>query len=87
LLIRLAPLSRDQAPWDRECIPAWLKQLEAEFPELCVSRPEILWYDPSLCWDSIHLNTRGVERFTAHAAKDVATLVTSPHATRPRTRF
>ena len=75
LLIRLAPLSHNQAPWDSECIPAWLKRLETEFPGVSVSRPEILWYDPEVCWDSIHLNARGVEQFTAKTAKDVVSLV------------
>ena len=65
----------------------WLKRLEAECPRVSVSRPEILWYEPSECWDSVHLNARGVERFTVHAAKDVTALVGSRSAAiaRPRT--
>ncbi len=70
LLIRLGPLSIRQFPWDSECIPAWLSQLVAEFPRVSVSRPQLLWYQHSLCWDSIHLNATWVERFTAHVAKD-----------------
>jgi len=84
LIVRLGPLQSTQAPWDRECIPAWLKQLQAECPRVSVSRPEILWYEPSECWDSVHLNARGVERFTAHTAKDVTVLVGSRQATSAR---
>jgi hypothetical protein len=84
LIIRLGPLSSTQAPWDHECIPAWLKQLEAEFPRVSVSRPEILWYEPSVCWDSVHVNASGVERFTAHTAKDVTSLVGSRQTTSAR---
>jgi hypothetical protein len=75
LMVRLAPLSTDRAPWDRECIPAWLKQLETEFSRLSVGRPEILWYEPDLCWDGIHLNEQGVERFTAQTAEEVTALL------------
>jgi hypothetical protein len=75
LLIRLAPISATQAPWDREGIPAWLTGLKADFPDVSVSRPEIMWYDPKFCWDSIHLNRQGVERFTAQTARDVAAIL------------
>lgn len=80
LIIRLAPLARDQAPWDSECIPAWLAQLEKDFPQVAVSRPEILWYDRSACWDSIHVNADGVKLFTGTTARDVISVVGKRHA-------
>jgi hypothetical protein len=81
LIIRLGPLSSTQAPWDHECIPAWLNELEVEFPRISVSRPEILWYEPSLCWDAVHVNARGVERLTAHTAKEVTAVIGSRQTT------
>jgi len=84
LLIRLGPLSRDQAPWDSECIPAWLKRLEGEFPQVSASRPEVLWYDRQVCWDSIHVNASGVKLFTGATARDVMNLVGTRQASHSR---
>jgi hypothetical protein len=84
LVIRLGPLSRDQAPWDSECIPAWLKRLEGEFPQISVSRPEVLWYDRQVCWDCIHVNAGGVKLFTETTARDVMNLVGTRQASHSR---
>jgi hypothetical protein len=75
LLIRLAPMSKRHADWDKDGIDRWLTQIQREHPGVAVSRPGILWYDHKLCWDTIHLNPHGVEPFTAQAAKDVTALV------------
>jgi len=87
LVIRLGPLSRDQAPWDSECIPAWLTRLEGEFPQVWVSRPEILWYDRQVCWDCIHLNAGGVKLFTGATARDVINLIGIRQASHSRQEF
>lgn len=72
LIIRLAPMSSDQAEWGGdEYLATWLKQIEGDFAQVSICRPEMLWYDPEVCWDTIHLNTAGVERFTSLVAKDV----------------
>jgi hypothetical protein len=92
LLIRLTPLPPDKAPWDRECIAAWLKVLEARFPNVSDSPPEILWYERDFFWDLIHLNGPGVERFTTKTAAEVTGLlgsqrVTAAHAAAPENGF
>jgi hypothetical protein len=84
LMIRLSPLSQDPDPWDRECIPAWLKGLETQFSHVSAGRPEILWYERDVCWDVIHLNGRGVERFTTKTAADVASLLASSRVAGPK---
>jgi hypothetical protein len=39
--------------------------------ERFLGRPVVECADPSLCWDHVHLNRAGVEKFTAAVAKDV----------------
>jgi hypothetical protein len=84
LIIRLGPLARDQAPWDSECVPAWLRRLEREFPQVSASRPEVLWYDRQVCWDSIHVNAGGVKLFTGATARDVMNLIGTRQASDSR---
>jgi hypothetical protein len=84
LIIRLAPMSSDQSAWGGdEHLARWLKQIEGEFPEVSICRPEMLWYNPELCWDAIHLNKDGVERFTRVVAKEVTEFL----GPRPRKAF
>jgi hypothetical protein len=72
LIIRLAPMSSDQSDWGGdEHLATWLKQIEVDFPQVSICRPEMLWYDSEMCWDAIHLNNDGVERFTRVVAKEV----------------
>jgi hypothetical protein len=43
----------------------------ASCPRARVARPALLWWDPLLSWDRIHLNVSGVEKFMPVVAKDV----------------
>ncbi len=58
--------TRDFAPFER-----WLSELASGHPELTVCRPAMAWYEDAGCWDYVHLNRLGVEKFTAVVAKDV----------------
>jgi hypothetical protein len=72
LVIRISPLrdnmkrTRDFAPFER-----WLSELASGHPEVTVCRPAMAWYEEADCWDYVHLNHLGVEKFTAVVAKDV----------------
>jgi hypothetical protein len=72
VLFRFAPLPaqwkhvRDFAPLER-----WIDDLESSHGRPFFVRPIIEWYEPEICWDTLHLNARGVERFTTEVAKDV----------------
>jgi hypothetical protein len=72
LLIRHSPLPRD---WlhvrDFGPMEQWLRNFKAAHRNVVVPQPTILWYERDVMFDSYHLNTRGVERFTAQVAKDV----------------
>jgi hypothetical protein len=86
LIIRLAPMSREVGPWDHECLPVWVKKVEEQFPQVAFGRPLLLWYEPDACWDSIHVNSRGVERFTDSLSHDVIGIVGSRPAAGPRSK-
>jgi hypothetical protein len=84
LFIRLVPIV-DTVKTDYEPVRRWLNDLEREYPRLTVIRPEILLYNPDLCWDYQHLNSEGVEKFSQSLAKDVAAAL-SQRAKRPLAR-
>ena len=44
--------------------------MERDYRAMIVARPAVLWYDPELLWDSLHLNAAGVEKFMPVVAKD-----------------
>jgi hypothetical protein len=74
LFIRLVPIV-DTVKTDYEPVRRWLNELERDYPRLIVIRPEILLYNPDLCWDYQHLNADGVEKFSQSLAKDVAAVL------------
>ncbi len=69
LLIRLCP---SQVP-RRDCseMTNWLATIERDHPHVWIARPAVLWYEPELMWDAMHLNTAGVAKFMPIVAKDV----------------
>lgn len=48
----------------------WCASMERDYRAMIVARPAVLWYDPELLWDSLHLNAAGVEKFMPVVAKD-----------------
>jgi hypothetical protein len=74
LFIRLVPMV-DTVTTDYEPVRNWLHNLQHDDPGLIVIRPEILLYNPDLCWDYQHLNAAGVEKFSQSLAKDVTSVL------------
>lgn len=73
LMIRLSPMpngclsERDVSP-----IEKWLADMQNSFPQLIVGRPYLLWYDPKVCWNCLHLNREGGEKYTKALAAEVS---------------
>jgi hypothetical protein len=73
LLIRLSPMPNDWLPErDFSPIEKWLVEMRNSFPQLIVGRPPLLWYDPKVCWDCLHLNREGTEKYTKALAAEVS---------------
>ena len=70
-LIRLAPLVDGDGAKDSQSLQSWTKELEAEFPTVIVSRPEVLHYDASYFSDIDHCNRSGAAKFTAFVTEEV----------------
>jgi len=72
LVVQFAPISaelaraRDLAP-----LETWSRELELSHPNTQVARPIVLIYHPTLLWDSIHLNSAGVDKFVELVARNV----------------
>jgi hypothetical protein len=72
LVIHFAPTSaevlkaRDLSP-----LETWSRELESSYPQTVVARPIVVVYDGPLMWDSIHLNSAGVEKFLPVVAQDL----------------
>jgi hypothetical protein len=77
LVIRLVPIV-DTTKTDYGPVRSWLGDIERKYERLAVIRPEILRYDPELCWDYQHLNAAGVGKFSRSLAKDVAAALARP---------
>jgi hypothetical protein len=69
-VIRLAPIRADAACMNFDEIRAWLQAIAESRPNVIV-RSEIMFYEPALCWDASHTNTRGSQKFTKLVAADV----------------
>jgi hypothetical protein len=52
---------------DWSSIESWFTELSG----VTVCRPILLWYNASLCWDAVHLNTAGLEKFMLTVAADL----------------
>jgi hypothetical protein len=72
LLIQFAPISAQIAnARDFSPLETWSRELESTYWQTTVARPIVLIYDSPLMWDSLHLNSAGVEKFLPVVAKDV----------------
>jgi hypothetical protein len=72
LVIRFAPVTANASKARNfEPLEAWSQDLQSSYPRTTVGRPIVRSYDPALMWDSIHLNSAGVERFVSSLADDV----------------
>jgi hypothetical protein len=73
VLLRTAPVhDPSQQGTDFTNVKIWIGNLRAaRYAGLSVAEPAILFYEPGLFWNEMHLNRLGVEKFTALVAKDV----------------
>jgi hypothetical protein len=72
LLIQFAPISAQIAnARDFSPLETWSRELESTYWHTTVARPIVLIYNSPLMWDSLHLNSAGVEKFLLVVAKDV----------------
>ncbi|HEV8000902.1 MAG TPA: hypothetical protein VGP63_13545 [Planctomycetaceae bacterium] len=71
LVIRFCPLSTEFKGAGYSPVERWADEFAAAHPRAVVTRPTLLWYDPSLSWDRVHLNAAGVAKFMPVVAKDV----------------
>jgi hypothetical protein len=72
LLLRFSPMPSDLSRVkDFSPIQRWSEDLQRAYPKLTIGHPTLLWYDPKLCFDHIHLNAPGVAVYTSLLAKDV----------------
>jgi hypothetical protein len=72
LLIRFSPMPNDLSHVkDFSTIEQWSRSLQSAYANVHIGRPTLLWYDPTLCWDHIHLNTQGVAVYMTYLAKEV----------------
>ena len=86
MIVRVAPMRDDFSfiddrfgtkkfePWLKD----WSRTLEEGFPNVRVSRPELLYVDPTLCWGATHLNEKGAEKFTTVIAAEVTQALAGP---------
>jgi hypothetical protein len=76
LIIRTSPVrndmgtARDFVDFERQ-----LRGLQARHVSWSVCDSKTLWYEPSLCWDQVHLNRDGTATFMPIVAKDVQTVL------------
>ena len=73
-MVRLAPARNDAAVENFEGISRGLRELQKTFPQIRVDS-NVLYYDPSLCYDLWHLNIDGAKKFTHLLADDVRSLL------------
>jgi hypothetical protein len=87
LLIRFSPMPsnlshvKDFSPIER-----WSQALRSSYPKVTIGRPELLWYEWELCYDSRHVNAQGVAVYTALLAKDVQNVLSATLAPRMEQR-
>jgi len=76
VLLRFSPLPAHCAPTrDFSPLTKWSESLARSCPGLTVGSPILLWYDWSLCWDTYHVNSEGVAKFTSAVAAEVRAVV------------
>jgi hypothetical protein len=78
LLIRFTPMASDYAHLkDYSPVERWAYELEASCPGVTVGRPILLWFDPSVCFDFMHLNDAGVSAYMPVLAQAVQAVIRS----------
>ncbi len=83
LLIRFSPMPSDLSHVkDFSTIEQWSRDLQATYPNVHVGSPILLWYDPKLCWDHIHLNAPGVAAYMAQLATEAHEVLRDAKASR-----
>src|SRR5208337_2709791 len=74
LLIRFVPFGGEAAEHSPR-LRAFAMELESQSPTIVVGRPEVLLYDPAVFVDGIHLDAKGIEKFTTFTAAEVKTML------------
>lgn len=69
-ILRLAPVRSDARAVDYSEVIAWLHELQQEFPAAEI-KTELLFYDPSFCFDRRHVNKAGAARFGRAVVHDL----------------
>jgi hypothetical protein len=82
LVVRLVPMV-DTVKTDYQPVRAWLRDIQSQYPGVIVLHPEILLYDPELCWDYQHLNADGVRKFSRSLANDISEVLSRESKRRP----
>ena len=75
LVIRFTPVLESQQAESLDLLEEQLGTLERDFPDIVVSRPLVLEYEPACFGEPRHCNARGAERFTALVAEEIAPLL------------
>jgi hypothetical protein len=84
LLIRFSPMPSDLSHVkDFSPIERWSHDLQKTNPNVVVGQPTLLWYDPKLCWDHIHLNVPGVAVYMPVLATDVRDVIAAADHPKP----
>jgi len=83
LLIRFVPFGGEAAEHSPR-LRAFAMELESQSPTIVVGRPEVLLYDPAVFVDGIHLDAKGIEKFTTFTAAEVKTMLARRVAQGPR---
>jgi hypothetical protein len=85
LLIRFSPMPSDLSQVkDFSTIEQWSRNLESAYSNVRIGRPALLWYDPKLCWDHIHLNASGVAVYMPQLATEIRDILDEAHSSRNR---
>lgn len=78
LLLRVAPLRADVArTCDFSRAEQCIEAVHSRNPDVILKRPILSFCDRALCWDSMHLNDKGADKFTAIVAGDVEEALSS----------
>jgi hypothetical protein len=81
LLIRFTPMPTDLSHAKGfSPIEDWSQDLRRSYRNVIIGHPTLLWYDPKLCWDHIHLNAPGAAVYMALLANDVRAILENANA-------
>jgi hypothetical protein len=71
MMVCFTPLRSDARSEDFSEVVDWLRSLHAEFPQTVTVKLDTPFYEPVLCYDRLHLNREGAERFSKAIAADL----------------